>query len=200
MKAHLPPHVILARSRRAWPRDPCWCRPRRSGSPHTDARSTRCDRPMWSSMMASSIRVRSTTRRRLRSASRSPRSAPATRCRRRRSTRCWCAQRARPGAIVVRLKGGDPFVFGRGGEEAEALPRRRRAGRGRPRRPSPRWAAAAAAHAPLTHRDGAEHRQLRRRPVQGPGPNRTGPGLAGKGRTLVIYMGVKTCAARSPRS
>jgi uroporphyrin-III C-methyltransferase len=95
---------------------------------------------------------------------------------------------------VVRLKGGDPFVFGRGGEEAEAC---RAAGVPVEVVPgiSAAMGAAAAAQIPLTHRDHASIVSF----VAGQCAGKFGglaeqdwAGLAGKGRTLVIYMGVKT--------
>jgi len=94
------------------------------------------------------------------------------------------------GRDVVRLKGGDPLVFGRGGEEAEAC---RAAGVPVEIVPGVTSAlgAAAAAQIPLTHRDAASIVSFVAGQCKGL-TEQDWAGLAGKGRTLVIYMGVKT--------
>ncbi|HET9119441.1 MAG TPA: uroporphyrinogen-III C-methyltransferase [Solirubrobacterales bacterium] len=100
--------------------------------------------------------------------------------------------RARAGKIVVRLKGGDPFVFGRGGEEAEAL-----AEAGIPFEVVPGITAGVAASAyagiPVTHRDDASAVAF----VTGhEDPEKEDSALdyealASFPGTLVFYMGVK---------
>jgi uroporphyrin-III C-methyltransferase len=100
---------------------------------------------------------------------------------------------ARAGKQVVRLKGGDPFIFGRGGEELEAA---RAAGVACEVVPGITAAAGCAAQAglPLTHREDASAVSF----VAGQCKDLTDQdwsGLAGHGRTLVIYMGLATASA-----
>ncbi|HJZ35229.1 MAG TPA: uroporphyrinogen-III C-methyltransferase [Solirubrobacterales bacterium] len=99
---------------------------------------------------------------------------------------------AKAGKSVVRLKGGDPFVFGRGGEEGEAL---RAAGVEFEVVPGVTAGVAATAYAgiPVTHRDDASAVAF----VTGhedPEKAETAldwPALAAFPGTLVFYMGVK---------
>ena len=98
----------------------------------------------------------------------------------------------RAGKRVVRLKGGDPFVFGRGGEEAEAL-----AAAGVPFEVVPGVTAGVAAPAyagiPVTHRDAASAVAF----VTGhedPGKPESALDWGALARfpgTLVLYMGVR---------
>lgn len=95
------------------------------------------------------------------------------------------------GKVVVRLKGGDPFIFGRGGEEAECLVQH-----GIPFEVIPGVSAATACSAsvgvPLTHR-GLSHSV---RYITGHRQKEADPlaldwqGLADPDTTLVIYMGL----------
>jgi len=97
------------------------------------------------------------------------------------------------GNDVVRLKGGDPFVFGRGGEELEAC---RAAGVPVEVVPgiSAALGAAAASGMPLTHRDDASVVSFVAGQCKGL-TEQNWAGLAGVRRTLVIYMGVATADA-----
>lgn len=98
----------------------------------------------------------------------------------------------RAGAHVVRLKGGDPFIFGRGGEELEAL---RAAGAEVEVVPGITAALAAAARlgVPLTHRGAARGLHL----ITAHGADDTLPAhnwcaLVESGGTLAVYMGAHT--------
>jgi uroporphyrin-III C-methyltransferase/precorrin-2 dehydrogenase/sirohydrochlorin ferrochelatase len=98
---------------------------------------------------------------------------------------------AQEGKRVVRLKGGDPFIFGRGGEEVEALAA---AGIAHDVVPgiTAALACAASARIPLTHRAAAHAVTFvtahRRRPDLGIDY----AGLLRPGVTLAIYMGLAT--------
>jgi uroporphyrinogen III methyltransferase/synthase len=105
---------------------------------------------------------------------------------------------AREGKRVVRLKGGDPFVFGRGSEEAQAL------------NDASVWfevvpgvtagiAAPAYAGIPVTHRGLSTSVTFvtgHEDPAK-PGTQTNWSALAKAGGTIVLYMGVKTLASIS---
>ena len=102
-------------------------------------------------------------------------------------------EHARAGRMVVRLKGGDPFIFGRGGEEADGCH-----AAGVPVEVVPGISAAlgcaAQAGMPLTHRDAASAVTFVAGQCKGLS-EQNWAGLAGQGRTLVIYMGVANADA-----
>ncbi|MGO3282805.1 MAG: uroporphyrinogen-III C-methyltransferase [Psychrobacter sp.] len=96
---------------------------------------------------------------------------------------------AKTGRRVVRLKGGDPFIFGRGGEEIESL-----RAHGVPYQVVPGITAANAAASyagiPLTHRDHSQSVRFVTGFLKAGAPNSNFKSFLNTDETLVFYMGL----------